>query len=388
MAFTRRLQAVQLPQNTFAITSVTPGNNQITVTWDEYPGATGYRVARDGVDTTGGGPWTGDLAASARSWTALYLVNGNTYHLTVQPLPNGPVASVDAVAGEVVQISNFTATVVSNTQINLSWSYSGATLSNYTLRRGGTTIATPAAGTTSYNNTGLTAGTAYTYTLTGNYSAGGTTNTATVSRTTTGGALRKVMPLGDSITDGYNIPGGYRKRLWQRLVTQEGYSFDFVGSLSNGPTELGDKNHEGHSGWKIRDIRANIDSYINSAQPDLVLLMLGSNDMYANDDLPNAPGRLQELVQRINILRPGVTTILSTVTNRSDQQSKIPPFNAELPGVVQNLNNMGYNVVLVNAYAALTLSDLADGVHPNAGGYDKLADVWYPQLKAYLNGDL
>ena len=287
-----------------------------------------------------------------------------------------------------MQISNFTATVVSNTQINLSWSYSGATLSNYTLRRGGTTIATPAAGTTSYNNTGLTAGTAYTYTLTGNYSAGGTTNTATVSRTTTGGALRKVMPLGDSITDGYNIPGGYRKRLWQRLVTQEGYSFDFVGSLSNGPTELGDKNHEGHSGWKIRDIRANIDSYINSAQPDLVLLMLGSNDMYANDDLPNAPGRLQELVQRINILRPGVTTILSTVTNRSDQQSKIPPFNAELPGVVQNLNNMGYNVVLVNAYAALTLSDLADGVHPNAGGYDKLADVWYPQLKAYLNGDL
>src|SRR2546423_14117386 len=27
----------------------------------------------------------------------------------------------------------------------------------------------------------------------------------------------RVMPLGDSITDGFNVPGGYRIDLWQRL---------------------------------------------------------------------------------------------------------------------------------------------------------------------------
>lgn len=87
-------------------------------------------------------------------------------------------------------ISNFTATVASDTAINLAWAYSGSPLANYTLRRNGSTIASPAAGATSYPDSGLSAGTSYTYTLTGNFSAGGTTNTATDSKTTTspGGA--------------------------------------------------------------------------------------------------------------------------------------------------------------------------------------------------------
>ncbi|MGW5448506.1 hypothetical protein [Streptomyces asiaticus] len=33
-------------------------------------------------------------------------------------------------------------------------------------------------------------------------------------------------------------------------------------------------------------------------------------------------------------------------------------------------------------YSALTPADLADGVHPNAGGYDKMADVWWRALRS------
>jgi hypothetical protein len=39
----------------------------------------------------------------------------------------------------------------------------------------------------------------------------------------------RVMPLGDSITDGFNVPGGYRVDLWQKLVAG-GRTVDFVGS--------------------------------------------------------------------------------------------------------------------------------------------------------------
>ena len=85
-------------------------------------------------------------------------------------------------------ITNFTTTVASDTQLNLAWAYSGSALSGYTLRRDGTVIASPAAGATSYNNTGLTAGTTYNYTLTGAYTAGGNTNTAAASGMTSGGA--------------------------------------------------------------------------------------------------------------------------------------------------------------------------------------------------------
>lgn len=57
----------------------------------------------------------------------------------------------------------------------------------------------------------------------------------------------RVMPLGDSITEGTQVPGGYRIGLWQRL-SAAGYRVDFVGTQFNGPATLGDHDHEGHPG--------------------------------------------------------------------------------------------------------------------------------------------
>lgn len=84
-------------------------------------------------------------------------------------------------------ISNFRTTATTNNSVSLAWAYSGSTISDYTLRRDGTVIASPTAGATSYTDTGRTSGTAYNYTLTANYQAGGTSNTTNVTGTTTGG---------------------------------------------------------------------------------------------------------------------------------------------------------------------------------------------------------
>ena len=54
-------------------------------------------------------------------------------------------------------------------------------------------------------------------------------------------ATTRIMPLGDSITDGWNVAGGYRISLFSRL-TQANYGFDFVGSMDNGPQA--DTDHE------------------------------------------------------------------------------------------------------------------------------------------------
>ncbi len=99
-------------------------------------------------------------------------------------LDNAVVGAVVQLLTVTVDITNLTATSISTSQINLSWSYSGAAVTNFTLRRNGTTIATPAGGATSYSDTGLSAGTNYSYTLTANYQAGGTSNTASTSATT------------------------------------------------------------------------------------------------------------------------------------------------------------------------------------------------------------
>jgi len=59
---------------------------------------------------------------------------------------------------------------------------------------------------------------------------------------------------------------------------------DFVGSLSNGPASLGDKDHEGHRGFRI-DRVPSVDGWLDTQQPDITLLMIGTNDMFWDNGL-------------------------------------------------------------------------------------------------------
>src|SRR5690242_18073375 len=95
--------------------------------------------------------------------------------------------------------------------------------------------------------------------------AGAVTGAGRAAYAESNGGVR-VMPLGDSITDGLTVPGGYRIGLWQRF-TNDRYRVDFVGSLSNGPGTLGDHDHEGHSGWRIDQIDANIAGWLSRYSP-------------------------------------------------------------------------------------------------------------------------
>jgi hypothetical protein len=53
-------------------------------------------------------------------------------------------------------------------------------------------------------------------------------------------------------------------------------------------------------------------------------------------------------------------------------------YNASLPAVIARLRSAGMRVGLVDIQAALGAGDLmADGVHPNRVGMDKMADAWY-----------
>jgi lysophospholipase L1-like esterase len=190
----------------------------------------------------------------------------------------------------------------------------------------------------------------------------------------------RVMPLGDSITDGYNVPGGYRINLWQRLVGG-GYTVDFVGSGFNGPASLADHDHEGHSGWRIDQIDANIVGWLGAYTPRTILLHIGTNDMNQNYDIANAPARLSALIDKIRANAPDVELFVAQITPETDAtlEQRVRNFNATIPGIVAG---KGAKTHLVDQHAALTTADLADGVHPNAAGYDKMAAVWDSALRS------
>jgi len=213
----------------------------------------------------------------------------------------------------------------------------------------------------------------------------------------------KVMPLGDSITDGFVVPGGYRTQLWTRTVQTDGDNIDYVGSLNSGPTTLGDKDHEGHVGWcidglpcgKANDMVAFIDSWMSAAQPDIILLHGGTNDI--NDGFTGAQTatHLDTLLGKIYADKPSVDVIVAKIIPAGESGTKLQAWNdyeAAIPGIVSKYSGLGDKIEMVDMSTLLTLntSDYYqstpgggyDSLHPSQTGYNKMADAWYPTLTA------
>lgn len=196
----------------------------------------------------------------------------------------------------------------------------------------------------------------------------------------------RIMPLGDSITHGATVPGGYRISLWDQLVSDR-IAVDFVGSQMNGPPTI-DGDHEGHPGKPIQFIRQEVRGWLYSGRPHIVLLMIGTNDVLYPEahNFAGAAARLDSLIGQITYIAPTTELIVASVPTLQDAISneRARIFDQEIRAVVNNRAAQGRQVAYVDMYRVLELTDLADGVHPNATGYDKMANVWYGAIAERL----
>ena len=172
--------------------------------------------------------------------------------------------------------------------------------------------------------------------------------TVTVARQHPSTKLR-IMPLGDSLTVGYtNVPDwsipftyGYRGPLYT-MLTNAGYQFQFVGSsrepfsLPFGPSfgtphtilgkdlrSIGQDFHRGYGGATVSqfltggassgstNICPNIKAVINDDNPDIVLLMVGTNEL--SDAIIN----IDALVNTILTTKPTVFLFVAMITPRA-----------------------------------------------------------------------
>lgn len=200
----------------------------------------------------------------------------------------------------------------------------------------------------------------------------------------------KIMPLGDSITAGEHTidptPGTYRIQLEKNFST-DGLRVDFVGSRSNGPNSLGDKDHEGHGGWKIDEITGLVDDgLLKTYRPDVALLMIGTNNL-GRDTVRKAHARLSHLIDKITGHSPKTELLVSSIApvdpsvRGENRANKGRQFNALIPDLVDDKVAQGKKVTFVDVGGSLTVKDLvSDGVHPNAKGYNKMGNRWYNAL--------
>ncbi|MFI6074502.1 SGNH/GDSL hydrolase family protein [Actinoplanes sp. NPDC051343] len=248
----------------------------------------------------------------------------------------------------------------------------------------GASSAAVAAGTSS---AALAAGTS-SAALAADLSAAGTSDFDPASGTDPafGGAPIRIMPLGDSITYGVGpaVANGYRTDLYDRL-TRAGLNVDFVGGVQSG--DGADPDNEGHPGWTIEQISAEVDTWMADARPDVILLHAGTNDMRASATVPTAPAALSALLDRIEADAPQAEVFVAEVTgagttpNRPMWKRRIDAYNARIPAIV---DAKGPNFHLVDQ-SGIEGIDLTDVVHPNTFGYAKMAWNWYQAMMPVLD---
>jgi lysophospholipase L1-like esterase len=236
---------------------------------------------------------------------------------------------------------------------------------------------------------------------------GGTDASAAYHPCPTDGTVCKLMPFGDSITDGYNAdtPGGYRVELFRRAHAA-GKNITFVGSGSNGPATVDGApfpfNHEGHSGWTIapEGSRSGISTLVSTVMPQfkphIVLLMIGTNDAIDNYDMANAPKRLGALIDSIYAQLPNVLIVVAQPIPGRDNASKgddtalsarIKTYDDAIPAIVKARTDAGKHILVVDMFTPFNptkTSLLEDQWHPNLQGYVVLGTQWYAVLQSLL----
>ena len=208
-----------------------------------------------------------------------------------------------------------------------------------------------------------------------------------------------IMPLGDSITQGSVFNGfdfgtdefrvGYRKPLFDTLGAS-GYTFDFVGSLSDGSAVLADFNHEGHGGFTAFEIWGGVFNWLVDNPADVILLHAGTNDLI-NTNVTEIADILDEIDRWEDpFSNPGgnpVTVILALII---DRDSKDNPVVAALNDAVKSMANLriaaGDNIIIVDQQQAVDYpTDYSDALHPTDDGYAKMAPVWFNALENVLD---
>jgi len=219
------------PSTPTGLTATAASSSQINLSWTaatDNVGVTGYNVYRGGtlIATTG----------AVTTFQNTGLAPSTTYSYTVRALDAaGNLSSPSSSASATTQAppdttapstpTGLIATAASSTQINLAWTPAtdNVGVTGYNIYRGGMQIATVGAVTT-FQNTGLTASTTYSYTVRARDAAGNVSGQSIAANATTLAPNTTAILLWDPVTatnlSGYRVyygtaPGTYFQALGQ-----------------------------------------------------------------------------------------------------------------------------------------------------------------------------
>lgn len=207
----------------------------------------------------------------------------------------------------------------------------------------------------------------------------------------------RIMPVGDSVTLGSGTTStegdfvGYRRKLHSDL-TNLGFNVDFVGSEDNGSGATTgsdfDTQHEGHGGWRADEVATTIHDWLVANPAQVVLLHIGTNDIAKNPQ-DTSVDDVESILNEIDRFDPNVAVVLARIINQLNNNNQprftVNQYNNNLQTLADQRIAAGDKIIVVDMETAIDYTaDLADYLHPNITGYNKMATRWKEGLTSFM----
>ncbi|MBV9961972.1 MAG: putative Ig domain-containing protein [Parafilimonas sp.] len=221
-----------------------------------------------------------------------------------------------------------------------------------------------------------------------------------------------ILCLGNSITNGVDTFNSYRRDLWQ-IMHAGNYNFDFIGSWSKHhmgsdvPIPDFDMDNEGHSGWTFEDIlkppswdslKGNLHEWIKTYTPDIVLIELGTNDVFQCRKPSDMFGNLNVIVALLREKNKHVKIFLAQIpplgaqwsdkklcNNDTTYHHAIIYLNNQIVVYAKEYSTTQSPIIIVDQYTGVDPSvDMFDDIHPNTKGEKIMAERWFNAIQPYL----
>jgi len=127
-----------------------------------------------------------------------------------------------------------------------------------------------------------------------------------------------------------------------------------------------------------------------STRPNIVLIMLGTNDIDINDNVADAPNRIKKLVNTIlaqvgpSDPHPAIFVAQIPPNGSADRAQRVVDFNNALPAVIATLRKERKDVTVVDQFSLINANRgglMRDALHTNTAGNGVLASQWVKAIK-------
>lgn len=192
----------------------------------------------------------------------------------------------------------------------------------------------------------------------------------------------RIMPIGDSITEGAGHFAVYRYPLLKRL-TEAGCRVEYVGTRrSNSPA--GVLQHEGYSGKNAEYIASVVGKHFSEHPADIVLIHAGHNHFEHEKPIAGILAATEKMITDIRSANPDVVVLLAQVvtSGKLPKYSYIPALNEQIAQLGEKLSTPRSPVIIVDQTAGWDwrTDTISDHVHPNEQGAQKMAQHWFDAL--------